>query len=227
MVEDGAKDWPALEKWTDMQYLKRSFGGQSVTINQLDKGSISPNKQHDEKTLTSKRNSFAEFLNKTESSMYGQYMYYLRNEMIVSSALMKDYIKPVFLSKILRTRQIGLTIWAYFYRKPEWKDRERYVCVIEGREEFKLVSPAFKQSIYSGVFDELDPHETPLDFFMGINKKKYPLASQAKIIGATLEPGQCLFVPAYYWVQSQSVTSDVTLLSFEFEPHSELSTILF
>lgn len=94
--------------------------------------------------------------------------------MLVSKNLQNDYNKPFFLSKLLRNRLIGLTIWQPFRRSPEFKDRERYVCVIDGIEEFRMVSPLYKQNIYSGVFEELVPKETPVDFFEP-NYNEFPL----------------------------------------------------
>jgi hypothetical protein len=43
--------------------------------------------------------------------------------------------------------------------------------MVKGKEEFKIVSPMFKQAIYSGVLEELDPHETPIDFFNHFNQR--------------------------------------------------------
>lgn len=40
----------------------------------------------------------------------------------------------------------------------EVKDRERYVCLVKGKEEFRIVSPVYKQNIYSGVLEELPPN---------------------------------------------------------------------
>jgi hypothetical protein len=37
-----------------------------------------------------------------------------------------------------------MTIWGNFQRKSEFKDRERYFCVVDGKEEFKMVSPIYK-----------------------------------------------------------------------------------
>ena len=86
-------------------------------------------------------------------------------------------------------------------------DRERYYCVVKGEEDFKLVSPVFKQNIYSGVIEELQPNETPIDFFDAkVDTNKYPLYAEAKVLSVTLKPGQCLFAPAFYFVQSQSKT---------------------
>jgi len=90
---------------------------------------------------------------------------------------------------VLRNRHTGLTIWEPFNRRPEWKERERYYCLVKGKEEFAIVSPTFKQAIYSGVLDELDPTETPLDFFVRLNEKKYPLTQYAEILKVTLTPG--------------------------------------
>lgn len=39
------------------------------------------------------------------------------------------------------------------------------VCILEGRENFKIVSPIFRQNIYVGVFENLKNYETPVDFF--------------------------------------------------------------
>ena len=37
---------------------------------------------------------------------------------------------------------------------------ERYFCVVEGKEVFKMVSPVYKQNIYAGVLDSLPPYDT-------------------------------------------------------------------
>ena len=71
-------------------------------------------------------------------------MYYLHNEIITQKPLKDDYTKPSFITKVLRNRYFGLTIWSHFERIPEWKDKERYLCVVKGKEEFRLVSPVFK-----------------------------------------------------------------------------------
>ncbi len=73
------------------------------------------------------------------------------------------------------------------------------MCVISGIEEFRLVSPVYKQNIYSGVLEELRPTETPLDFFSNVNETQFPLFKEAKVLSHVLAPGDCLFIPAFYW----------------------------
>ena len=122
--------------------------------------------------------------------------------MILSKDLLSDFVKPQFITKVLRNRLTGLTIQPNYVRKPEYKERERYYCVINGREEFRIVSPIFKQNIYSGVLEEYAPSETPLDFFNVVNRTQYPLFEDAKVLSAVLTKGMCIFIPSYYWMQS-------------------------
>ena len=37
-------------------------------------------------------------------------------------------------------------------------------------------------------------------------KDKFPLAKQARYIEATLEAGDCMYVPAYYYVETKTLT---------------------
>jgi hypothetical protein len=124
-----------------------------------------------------------------------------------------------------------VTVWEGFKgRKPEMKDRERYLCVVTGKEEFRLVSPVFKQNIYSGVLDELDPRDTPLDFFKAVNITRFPLFSEVKLLTAELTAGQCIFIPAFYWAQSKTTTEEnlmTIIINFEYASHSELVNLLF
>ena len=178
-------------------------------------------------TAYNRRNNFKQFQNLTENHTYdGIFMYYIRNEMIVNLNLHNDLVKPTFITKMLRNRLLALTIWKDFVRKPEYFERERYVCVLDGTEHFKMVSPIFKQNIYSGVFEELLPEESPLDFF-NVNENKYPLFYKAKVLDAVVEKGGCVFIPSFYWVQSKTLSKESTLLNFEYESHSELTSLLF
>jgi hypothetical protein len=53
------------------------------------------------------------------------------------------------------------------------------------------------------------------------------------VLSATLKQGECIFVPAFYWVQSESRNGAseykemTTIVNFEYETHSELLNLLF
>jgi len=69
-----------------------------------------------------------------------------------------------------------------------------------------MVSAIFKQNMYSGVFQELDPLETPINLFETDPAKirKYKLMRLEHVYQAELEAGSCLFIPSYYWFQSKT-----------------------
>ena len=64
-----------------------------------------------------------------------------------------------------RFRGRSLTVWNQFTRVPKKIENDQYVCILKGEEIFRLVSPIFRQNIYVGVFENLPPEDTPLNFF--------------------------------------------------------------
>jgi len=76
---------------------------------------------------------------------------------------------------------------------------EQYICVLKGMEQFRLVSPIYRQNLYIGKFDQLKQYDTPIDFF-NPNYSRYPFAKKVNFIEATLNAGDCLYVPAFYYI---------------------------
>ena len=64
-----------------------------------------------------------------------------------------------------------------------------------------MVSVIFKQNMYSGVFMDMDPLETPINLFETDVEKiqKYKLMKIEDVYEAQLSQGSCLFIPSYYW----------------------------
>jgi len=67
-----------------------------------------------------------------------------------------------------------------------------------------MVNAIFKQNMYSGVYEDLDPLETPINLFeTDINKlQRYKLMKVNDVFEATVQQGGCLYIPSYYWFQS-------------------------
>ena len=95
-----------------------------------------------------------------------------------------------------------------------------------GAETFRLVSPVFNQNMYSAVREELKPGVSPIDLFfhnVTMNIATFPLLAQAVIHEATIGPGECIFIPAWWWVQSKTVSEEsVLILDIDFESHSAM-----
>lgn len=83
---------------------------------------------------------------------------------------------------------------------------EQHICILKGREKFIFVSPIFRKNIYVGVLEKFDKKHSPLDFF-NIDYNKYPFAKQVKFLEVTLEEGDCMYVPAFYYIQSKTLAS--------------------
>jgi hypothetical protein len=65
------------------------------------------------------------------------------------------------------------------------------------------VSPAFKQSLYPEPADRSGKTISPIDLFYGEKAmmiETFPLIQLMTVYEVTLTPGQCLFVPAFWWV---------------------------
>lgn len=223
-VSDGCKEWSAFKKWTDLEYIGDNFGDRNLMIFNIDR------RTGNQYVATGRRNTMKDFVNMTKHAEKDE-NFFVKNELLVNRNLLDDIVRPSFIQKVLRSRFTGLTITPTTTgRKPEVKDRERYYCVVKGKEEYRLVSPVYKQNIYSGVLEQLSPNESPLDFFdMTLNATQYPLFQEAKVLSVVLSAGQCLFIPTFYWVQSQTLTGDAHTVSvqFEYESHSELLNLLF
>ena len=55
------------------------------------------------------------------------------------------------------------------------------------------------QNLYVGIQEHLPQYDSPLNFF-DWSKARYPLATQVKFLDVSLSAGDCIYVPAYYYV---------------------------
>lgn len=80
------------------------------------------------------------------------------------------------------------------------------------------------------MYEDLAPGEIPvkLDLYT-VDAKAFPLLEEVKdyILEATLEKGDCIFVPSLYWVQYQTQGEQSTILAFEYQPSSKFVDLLF
>ena len=111
------------------------------------------------------------------------------------------------ISKILRPINILYTQWSDFEpRRPHKTEYEQHMCLVKGREIVRLVSPIFRKNIYVGQLEHLGRDETPMDFF-NPDYEKFPYAKQFKFVEVELNPGDCLYIPAYFYVQSKTTAN--------------------
>ena len=131
-------------------------------------------------------------------------MIFLDNALANFSTIRKlkdDFQVPSYIASTLKHESTGLTLWDSFKRHPKFNHKERVVCVVHGSERFRLVSAIFKQNMYSGIFDQLDPLWTPINLFETDPEKlkRYSMMNPRDVYQADLRAGSCLYIPSYYW----------------------------
>lgn len=87
-------------------------------------------------------------------------------------------------------------------------DYEQFICVLKGKETFRTVSPIFRPNIYAGIgFTGIKSGDSPLDFF----DPRMETWASTKVINfneVTLSRGDCMYIPAYFYVQSRTENDD-------------------
>mmetsp|Transcript_9315 Transcript_9315/g.14089 ORF Transcript_9315/g.14089 Transcript_9315/m.14089 type:complete len:125 (-) Transcript_9315:43-417(-) len=80
--------------------------------------------------------------------------------------------------------------------------------------------------------DSMHPESTPIDFFEP-NERLYPFTKTVSFINATLEAGDCMYVPAFYYVQSRTLEAEgvdgepeTIMINQKFAAHSQLVDII-
>lgn len=129
------------------------------------------------------------------------------------------------IQEIMRPRRKLLTVWQDFNRRSRKIVNEQYICVVAGQERYRIVSPIFRKNIYVGAYPHLR-QESPLDFF-NFDANKYVFTKQAKFIDVILNAGDCMYVPAFYYIQSKTLAKESIIYTQEYAPHSQMLDMIF
>lgn len=125
--------------------------------------------------------------------------------------------------EIMRSRQVLWTQWKDFNRVPKKLNNEQYICVVKGKEIFKMASPIYRKNIYVGAYNSLWKSDCPIDFFT-YDSKKHKLADPGLFLNVTLNAGDCMYVPAFYYMQSKTLhtadNQESMIVTHEYAPHS-------
>ena len=62
-----------------------------------------------------------------------------------------------------------------------------------------MVSPIYRPNIFVGAMEGIPSNECPLNFF-NLDHWKFADPAQVNFLDAFLEAGDCLYVPAYYYI---------------------------
>ena len=75
--------------------------------------------------------------------------------------------------------------------------------------------------MFAGVFEDLDPLESPVNLFGEV------VSMQNKnIYEVEVEAGSCIFIPSYYWWQTETKSESSIIYSYDFQTSSVLIDLL-
>lgn len=80
------------------------------------------------------------------------------------------------------------------------------------------------------MYDDIHPEDIPNDIdLFNIDSEKHPMLATANeyILNTTLEKGDCLYVPALFWMQSESLSEHTMIHTQRFGAISRLVDLLF
>jgi hypothetical protein len=63
---------------------------------------------------------------------------------------------------------------------------EAIYCVMLGTEQFRIISPIFRDNLYVGHFENWPAHEAPFSFFSD-KKDEFSLTKEAKFVDSILK----------------------------------------
>ena len=76
------------------------------------------------------------------------------------------------------------------------------------------------------MFENFKDHEVPVDFFK-VDLEKFPFAKYVSFIDVELKAGDCLYVPAFFYLQSQTMAEETVMITLQYAPHSQILDMIF
>lgn len=166
--------------------------------------------------------TFREFLEKFKEENRTFHYYYSFED--PPGVLKNDVELPVLMNELL-----DISIITYWHghgtiTRPHTDSMENMMCVYAGYKIFYMVSQVDRKYIYAG-YNGLPDNYSPLEFF-DPDYEKYPDFKYARVHSAKIEPGDCLFVPAYYWHQVESSPEVSIGVATFFRTHNSIIDIM-
>ena len=93
------------------------------------------------------------------------------------------------------------------YNLARQNPHEVWNCVLSGKQKLRMVSPAYKNNLYSGTTESLEPSQSPVNLFHrdeSAQHATFPLTKHAQIWAVELTAGNCIYIPSYWWSQEQT-----------------------
>ena len=191
LFKDYGKQWPAYGKWQNETYLKEMAGDEVIYAERQNDNRFAYFTEGARRVYM----TYGEFLEKFKEENRTEHYYYSFED--PPGPLKDDIVNPPIMDSILSLKKV--TYWHGYgtLTKPHTDSMENMMCVLEGYKNFTVVPPYDRDFVYAG-HGGLPNNYSPIEF-VDPDYNKYPLFRQARIKTIHIAPGDCLYLPAYWW----------------------------
>jgi len=100
------------------------------------------------------------------------------------------------------------------------------ICVATGQLKLVVVSSWDRTFVYPGA-QSYPTNFSPVHFFKP-DVRQHPLFKEASAFDVSLKPGDCLYLPPYFWYQTQSaIDQDTAVVTFNYKLSQLWLKVLF
>ncbi|CDW72979.1 gnat family protein [Stylonychia lemnae] len=193
LFKNYGRQWPAYEKWTNESYLKEMAGEEIIYAEQQKDNRFAYFTEGAKRAYL----TYGEFLDKFKEPNRKFHYYYSFED--PPGPLKNDIVNPPIMDSIFKYTQV--TFWQGYgtLTKPHTDAMENMMCVFEGYKNFSIVAPHERKYVYAG-YEGVPDNYSPVEF-VNPDYDKWPDFKKAHLRTVHIAPGDCLYLPAYYWHQ--------------------------
>ena len=197
-------DWKALSLWS-VDYLNNIVGDKEIDVN-FSKNKIFSFDPEAQFNIVSKKIKFTDFTNWIVQEKTTEEYYYLQQSPITTTfpELVRDIEIPDYIDQKLF---IIANLWistAGNVSQLHYDMSENLLSQICGRKRVLLFEPKQTSLLYPFPAHSKIPHMSQLNIDQP-DIDKFPKFQKAKYMECLLEPGEMLFIPAFWWHQVYSL----------------------
>jgi hypothetical protein len=221
LVNNAMKNWPALTRW-DSEYLAaaptRDRQALPVFYSPAPSQPLHP---------LGRPMSLAELVERV-SGLHAaapypdSALFYLKQQPLQHfPTLLKDVRKPAFASADLQEVRLWIGM-AGCWSPPHFDHVDNLLCQVRGRKLVRLHSPESSACLYPAFLwpgaagsPERPPHFSRIEDLRTVDLKRFPrFADAPAAIDLTLEPGEMLYIPPYWWHQVETLEGPAVSVNF-------------
>jgi lysine-specific demethylase 8 len=210
--------WKASSLWS-VDYLNTVVGNKEINVN-VSKNKIFTYDPQADFTFCSRKMKFTDFTDWILQEKKADEYYYLQQSPMKTSfpELLPDIETPDYIAKAL-FKETNLWIGTGGNISPlHYDSLENLLCQFHGRKRVLLFEPKQTPLLYPFSAYSTRGHMSQVNIDQ-LDIDKFPKFEKAKCIECILEPGEMIFIPAFWWHQVYSLDQLNIAVNFWWNPN--------